>query len=64
VDAKLAPVNIGPYNLNTDRSSKNEQLLAKPFLWETKNTNLTGGGKLKFPFCFMETTHEALHLDK
>jgi hypothetical protein len=36
VDAKLAPVNM---ILNTDRSSKDEQLLMRPFLSKTKNTN-------------------------
>jgi hypothetical protein len=41
-----------------DRSLKDEQLLTKPFLWKTKNTNVEGGWNLKFIFCFMETTHE------
>jgi hypothetical protein len=47
-----------------DRSSKNEQLSGRPFLWKTKNTNVEGGWKLKPVFCFMETIYEPLHLDK
>jgi hypothetical protein len=38
VDAKLAPVNVGI--LYTDRSSKDEQLLMRPFLSKNKNTNM------------------------
>jgi hypothetical protein len=48
----------------TDRSSKDEQLLMRPFLSETKNTNMTASWMLKFIVCFVETTHEPLHLDK
>jgi hypothetical protein len=40
VDAKLAPVNMDHEILYTDRSSKDEQLLMRPFLSETKNTNM------------------------
>jgi hypothetical protein len=29
-----------------------------------QNTNVEGGKKLKLIFCFMEETHEPLHLDK
>jgi hypothetical protein len=42
---------------------KDEQLLIRSLLQETKNTNVVGGWKLKFTFCFMETAHELLHLD-
>jgi hypothetical protein len=45
-----------------DRSSKDEQLLFKQFLRETKNTNVEGSRKLKSVFYFMERTHEQLHL--
>jgi hypothetical protein len=38
VDAKLAPVNHKI--LYTDRSSKDEQLLIRPFLSKVKNTNM------------------------
>jgi hypothetical protein len=40
VDAKLAPVNVGHEILFTDRSSTDEQLLIRPFLLKTKNTNM------------------------
>jgi hypothetical protein len=38
VDAKLAPVNVEI--VYTDRSSKDEQLLMRPFLSKTTNTNM------------------------
>jgi hypothetical protein len=40
VSAKLAPVNVGREILFSDRSSKDEHLLIRPFLSETKNTNM------------------------
>jgi hypothetical protein len=40
VDAKLAPVTWDHEMLYTDRSSNNEQLLIRPFLSKTKNTNM------------------------
>jgi hypothetical protein len=42
VDAKLAPVkkNLEHDILYTYRSSKDEQLLMRPFLSKTKNTNM------------------------
>jgi hypothetical protein len=50
--------------LYADKSLENRQLLIKPLLWETKDTNIAGGWSLKFTFRFMETTHEPLHLNK
>jgi hypothetical protein len=47
--------------LYADTFSENEQ---GPLLLKTKNTNMAGGLNLKLTFCFMETTYEALHLDK
>jgi hypothetical protein len=46
------------------RSSKGEQLLIRPFLSKTKNTNITAVWMLKFIVRFVETTHERLHLNK
>jgi hypothetical protein len=46
----------------TDRYSKDEQLLIRSFL--SKNTNMVAVWMLKFVVCFVETTHEPLHLDK
>jgi hypothetical protein len=63
VDSKLAPLNVGPWNF-VFSSPEDEQLLIRPFLWKTKNTNMAGNGKLKFKFNFMERTHEPLHLVK
>jgi hypothetical protein len=34
-DAKHARITVGPF--------KDEQILISPFLWKTKNTNVTGG---------------------
>jgi hypothetical protein len=45
-----------------DRSSKDKQLLIRPLLWKSKNTNMAGSWKLKFTLHFMERTHELLHL--
>jgi hypothetical protein len=50
--------------LYTDKSSKDEQPLIRPFLSKTKNTNMAAVWMLKFIVCFVETTHEPLHLDK
>jgi hypothetical protein len=50
--------------LYTDRSSKDEQLLMRPFLSKTKSTNMAASWMLKFIVCFVEITHEPLHLDK
>jgi hypothetical protein len=36
MDAELAPVNMGPYNLYADRSPKDEQLLTRSMLRKTK----------------------------
>jgi hypothetical protein len=44
VDSKLAPVNVGHEILYTDRSSKDEQLLIRPFL--PKNKKYEHGGRL------------------
>jgi hypothetical protein len=50
--------------LYTDRSSKDEQLLERPFFQKQKNTNMAAVWMLKFIVCFVETTHEPLYLDK
>jgi hypothetical protein len=50
--------------LYANRCSEDEQLLLRQFLWKIKNMNMAGSWSLKFTFCFMETTHELLHLDK
>jgi hypothetical protein len=47
--------------LYADKSSENEQV---PLLRKTKNTSMAGGLNSKLTFSFMETTYEALHLDK
>jgi hypothetical protein len=47
--------------LYTDRSSNDEQLLMKPVLSETKNTNMAAIWMLKFIVCFVEATHKPLH---
>jgi hypothetical protein len=47
-----------------DRSLENEQLLMRPLLLESKNTNMAGGWMLKFTSYFMERTKEPLQLDK
>jgi hypothetical protein len=47
-----------------ERSSDDGQLLIRPFLRKTKNTNMAGGWNLKLTFRCMETTDELLHLDK
>jgi hypothetical protein len=44
--------------LYADRSLKDKQLLVRPLLWITKNTNMAGGWKFKYIFYFMEKTHE------
>jgi hypothetical protein len=61
MDSKLAPLNMYHGILYADRLSKDEQLLIRSLLRETKN-----GGRLKltFTFCFMERTHKPFHLDK
>jgi hypothetical protein len=43
VNAKLAPVNVGPWILYADRSSMDKQLLVIPFLRKSKNTDMVGG---------------------
>jgi hypothetical protein len=48
----------------TDRSSKDEQLLMRPFLSKTTNTNMAASWMLKFIVYFVGTTHEPLHLAK
>jgi hypothetical protein len=50
--------------LYADRFSEVEQLLIRPLLRESKNTNMVGGRNLKFRFCFMERSHEPLQLNK
>jgi hypothetical protein len=50
--------------LYADGSSGDEQLLIWPLLQTTKNTNMAGSLNLKFIFCFVETTHEAIHFGK
>jgi hypothetical protein len=51
VKAKLAPVNVGPLNfLCDDSSSEDEQLLERPLLCRTKNTNTAGGYNLNSHF--------------
>jgi len=64
MDEKLTPLSVGPWLLYSDRSFMNEQLLISQFLWEIKSVNVEGGWKLKFIFCFMETAHTPLYLDK
>jgi hypothetical protein len=49
--------------LYADRYSEDEQLLMRPLLQESKNTNMGGGWKLKLTFYFMDRTREALYLD-
>jgi hypothetical protein len=43
-------------------ASKYIQLLVRPLLRKTENTNMTGGRKLILTFYFMERTHEPLQL--
>jgi hypothetical protein len=44
VDAKLAPLNVGPLSLYPDRSSEDEQLTMRSSLRKKKkNTNMAGG---------------------
>jgi hypothetical protein len=55
--------------LYTDITSRDEQLLIRLFFFvKEKKQNFEGGGwgglNLKLIFCFMETTHEQLHLGK
>jgi hypothetical protein len=50
--------------LYSDRSSDDEQLLIRTFLWKTKNMNMAGSWYLKSVFYFMVTTYEPLHLDE
>jgi len=42
VNAKLAPLNIGPKILYSDRSSEDEQFLIRLFLRKTECTNMAG----------------------
>jgi hypothetical protein len=46
-----------------ERPSKDEQLLTKTFLKQTKNMNMEDGFKSIFMFCFTEKTHKPLYLD-
>jgi hypothetical protein len=48
--------------LYANSSSDAGQLLSRPLLQETKNTNMAGCWRFKYIFYFMETTHEPLHL--
>jgi hypothetical protein len=48
----------------SDWSLEDEQLLVRQFFLMTKNTKVESGRKLKFTFCFMETTLELLQLDR
>jgi hypothetical protein len=50
--------------LYTDRYLNDERLLIRPFLWETKNTNVEGSWILKFVLWLIETTHETFRFDK
>jgi hypothetical protein len=50
--------------LISDTYLGDEQLLIRPFLRETKNTNVAGGWNLKLTFCVMAATREVSHLDK
>jgi hypothetical protein len=43
---------------------RDEQILMRLFLQKTKDRNMAGDWCLKSSFCFMETTHEPLHLVK
>jgi hypothetical protein len=47
-----------------DRSSKDKQLLVRPLLWKTKNTNIAGSWKLKFTFYFALATRTVALLGK
>jgi hypothetical protein len=51
-------------DLYADRSWTDKEFVMRSFLWITKNTNMEVSWKLKFIFCFMETIHVLLHLDK
>jgi hypothetical protein len=44
---KLVPVNVGPRNLDSDRSSEDEQLLIGLLLRKMKNGNMAGSQNLK-----------------
>jgi hypothetical protein len=52
VDAKLAPVNVEHEILYTDISSKDEQLLIRPFLSKTKTPNHGGRFNVKIHSLF------------
>jgi hypothetical protein len=45
-------------------SLKDEQLLIRPLLGKTKNTNMAGNWNVKLTFYFIEVAHEPLYLDK
>jgi hypothetical protein len=64
VDANLYQSPWDHEILYTDRSSRDEQLFMRPFLSKTKNSNMAAVLMIKFIVCFVETTHEPLHLDK
>jgi hypothetical protein len=50
--------------LYAGRSSEDKQLFNQITFVKNKNTNMDGGWYLKFTFCYMETTHEPMDLDK
>jgi hypothetical protein len=49
--------------LHADRP-QDKEFLIRIFLSKTRCTNMADVWKLKFIFCYMETTHEPLHLHK
>jgi hypothetical protein len=55
-------MNMWPGILYDDGFLKDERLLISFFCENPKNTNEVGGWKLKFVFCFTETTHEPFYL--
>jgi hypothetical protein len=50
--------------LYDDRSLRDKQLLIRPFLRKSKNSNMADGLKSKLTFRFMDRTHEPLYLRK
>jgi hypothetical protein len=64
MDAKLAPVNVGPWNYVCWHIFKGWPTFYEAIFVKNRKYNVEGSWKLKFIFCFMETNHKLLHLDK
>jgi hypothetical protein len=58
VDIKLASVNVVLFSQIFQESTTYN----KTTFLKSKHKNVEGGWKLKFIFCFMETTHKPLHI--